>query len=138
MQPADWEPLADLFAARLPEFDAVYAVPGAEVLTAQVARIRGVPDYTASGFPAGSGEAALFTVHLQAAERAQQAVQAAQNAGWRVLVLGTAVERTNKGGRALLAELGVQVRAATQVADTPSGLVLERRTPDRWTTQAAE
>lgn len=128
----DWQPIAELFAAKLPEFDAVIAMPGAEPIAAKVAAVRGVPDLTA-GLTGKAGELVIFAAHLLDGQAEQQVVQQAAAAGWKVLLVATAVERTNKGARALLADSDIPVRAVTQVADTPTGLVFERRTPDRWT-----
>lgn len=144
MHSGDWTPLAELFAARLPEFDAVVAMPGARVMAEQVARMRGVPLLeildTAGGpqLPPSDlrGDALLLTTHLKTGEaEAAVAAQAAAR-GLQVTVLGTAVERTSQGGRNRLTPGGVTVRAAMQVADTPDGLNIERRTPDRWTASA--
>ena len=145
MTAQDWAPLADLFAARLPEFDAVVALPGAETLGEQVAQMRGVPLLRAgagalSG-PAGAGgqgegEALLLTPQLGTGDAELAALQQARDQRLNITVLGTAVERTSLGGRQRLTQLGITVRAALQLADTPEGLNLERRTPDRWLTSA--
>lgn len=129
----EWRPIAELFAAKLPEFDAVYAMPGAESIAAEVAGARGVPNLTATGFQAPVGEVVLIASQLLDGHAEKELAAQARAAGWKVLLVATAVERTNKGARALLDELGIPVRAVTQVADTPRGLVFERRTPDRWT-----
>ncbi|AAF11306.1 hypothetical protein [Deinococcus radiodurans] len=144
MTAQDWAPLADLFAARLPEFDAVVALPGAETLGEQVAQMRGVPLLHAGtralsgpqGASAVQGEALLLTPQLGSGDAELAALQQARDQGLNVTVLGTAVERTSLGGRQRLTQLGVTVRAALQLADTPEGLNLERRTPDRWLTSA--
>lgn len=142
LQPRDWQSLAELFAARLPDFDAVIAMPGAEALAAQVARMRGVPLWPAGeagdpppdrglANPSGPG-ALLLTVHLGSGEPELAVVEQAAARGVAVRLLGAGVERTSQGARARLLEAGTQVRAAVQLADTPGGLTLERRTPDRW------
>ena len=144
MEERDWAPLAELFAARLPEFDAVVALSGAETLGEQVAQMRGVPLLHAGagalsgpqGAGAVQGEALLLTPQLGNGDAELAALQQAREQGLNVTVLGTAVERTSLGGRQRLTQLGVTVRAALQLADTPEGLNLERRAPDRWLTSA--
>ena len=127
-----WQNVAELFAARLPEFDALYSCPGAEELAAQVARTRGVPHLSGPDWPAPEGEVVVLTVQLQDGLPELEAVLQARAAGWRVPLVVTAVERTDQGARARLTAEGVQVRAAVQVAATPRGLVFERRSPERW------
>ena len=144
MNAQDWAPLAEVFAARLPEFDAVIALPGTEVLGEQVAQMRGVPLLRAdlsAGQPhwqdmTVTGEALLLTAHLESGETELAAMQQAQAQGLSVPVLAAAVERTSLGGRQRLTQAGTVIRAALQLADTPDGLNLERRAPDRWLTSA--
>lgn len=144
MQDRDWTPLAELFAARLPEFDAVIAMPDTQLMAQQVARMRGVPlldaQFSESGLQlyAGGigGEALLLTAHLKAGDAEADVTEQAKAQGLRVTVVGAAVERTSLGGRNRLTLHGVTVRAAMQVADTPGGLNIERRAPDRWTASA--
>lgn len=131
----DWLPLAEVFAAALPECDAVLATPGGEILAAQTARIRGLNDL--SGQPweplgGGGGELVIISAHLQTGDAEAQLVAQAQAAGWRVLRVAAAVERTNQGARQRLSGQGVRVQAALQLADTPAGLIFERRPPERW------
>ena len=143
MKAADWTPVAELFAARLPEFDTVIALPDAESLGEQVARMRGVPLLQVvreeSGVSLDGGavlttpaEAVLLTAHLGSSDEELSALAQAKAQGLRVSVIGAAVERTSLGGRQRLKLEGVTVRATLQLADTPQGLNLERRTPDRW------
>lgn len=127
-----WQPLAELFAAKLPEFDAVYAVAGAEPIAGEVAHARGVPDLTGQVRQGSGGKLVIFTSHLQSGVAEEQACLQARQAGWDVPLVAAAVERTNQGARAKLEELGIKVRAAVQIADTPHGLVFERRSPERW------
>ncbi len=49
--------------------------------------------------------------------------------GWRVLTIAAIVERTNTTGRARVELQGINIRTAVQIADTPRGLVMERRFP---------
>ena len=130
---ADWQATADLFAAKLPEFDAVLALPGADVLAGAVARARGVPlCHSAAQLPAGGGEAVGIVPQLLEGTEWENVAAELRAAGWKLLLVAAAVERTNKGARTLLGEQDIPVRAVLQVADTPRGLVFERRTPDRW------
>ena len=133
MSPQAWQSVAELFAVRLPEFDAVLYLPGAEALAGEVARARGISAYqSAAELPPSGGEVVILAAHLTGAEAVCRLAQEARAAGWTVLLVGAAVERTNKGARPQLGELDLPVRALLQVADTPSGLVFERRTADRW------
>ena len=144
LQDSDWTPLAELFAARLPEFDAVIAMPDAHSMAQQVAHMRGVPLLDVQASESGiqlqtggvGGEALLLTAHLKAGDAEAEATAQAKAQGLQVTVVGAAVERTSLGGRNRLTPHGVTVRAAMQVADTPDGLNIERRAPDRWTASA--
>lgn len=144
MSAAEWAALSEVLAARLPEFDAVIALPGAEVLGEQVAQMRGVPLLRAdlgTGRPrwddtALTGEALLVTAQLESGEAELAAVQQARAQGLTVPVLAAAVERTSLGGRQRLTQTGAVIRAALQLADTPHGLNVERRAPDRWLSSA--
>lgn len=134
MERGDWQGVAELFAARLPEFDAVYAMPGAQDLALLVAQTRGVPvltDETPISL-LGEGEIIVLSAHLKDGEAEEKAMRALAQQGWRVLLVVTALEQTTRGARPRLAEQGVPVRAALQVAETPRGLVFERRSPERW------
>ncbi|GAA5502064.1 hypothetical protein Dxin01_01803 [Deinococcus xinjiangensis] len=133
MDAQDWQPIADLFAAKLPEFDAVIGLPDADLLALAVAKARGVPLYhSASSLGQGGGEVLVMTAQLQGGQPLQTLAEQIQRAGWTLPLVAAAIERTNKGARTLLGEMGITVRAVLQVADTPAGLVFERRTPDRW------
>ncbi|WP_092262676.1 hypothetical protein [Deinococcus reticulitermitis] len=144
LAPQAWLPLAELFAARLPEFDAVIALPGDALVAEQVSRLRGVPLLCAEPGPGGwtlqgkpgeevtGGEAVLLTEHLVNGVTEAAVIEQAQRRGLRVLLVGTAVERTSLGARSRLWELGVTVQTALQLADTPWGLIQERRQPERW------
>lgn len=137
LTPADWQPVAELFDARLPHFDAVITLPDSRELAEQVAQLRGVPLLLARADhltgPAVSGEAVLLTLHLGSSEPIMQAIAAAQARGLSIGIVGAATERTNLSARQHLAQRGVIVRAALQLADTPRGLQIERRNPDHWT-----
>lgn len=143
MQPQDWTPVAELFAAKLPEFDLVICTQNDLDLARPVAQARGVPVLTTLQdergrptltVPAGvSGEALLLVKHLQDGQLEADIVAQAKQAGLSVPLVGAAIERTTQGARTQLEAQGVSVRAVLQLADTPDGLVFERRTQDRWT-----
>lgn len=131
LTPDEWQGVSDLLAVRLPEFDGVYSVPGAEVLGTALAQARGVP-HLQHWTDHSPGEAIILTPYLQDGQVEEAACRAGQDAGWQVTHVVAAAERTTQGARARLTELGLTVRAAVQVADTPTGLVFERRSPERW------
>lgn len=132
MAAREWAALGSVFAARLPEFDVVVAVPGAQELARAVAGARGVPVLSGPWTGPEGAQAFVLGVQLLGGEAERGAVLAARQQGLTVDMLGTAIERTSWGGRQLLGGLGVRVRAAVQVADAPWGLLFERRAPDRW------
>lgn len=137
----DWANLAEIFAATLPEIDAVIALPGAAELAGSLARARGV---MCLGVPLDadvdrwlplvppSGEVVLITAHLWDGEAELEATARATEHGLRVVALAAAVERTTAGARRRFESQGVRVYTALQLADTPEGLVFERRAPKRW------
>lgn len=141
MSPQEWADLAQVFAAALPELDAVLSLPGGAHLAASLARARGVmlldaalPGEVDSWLPLipPSGEVVLVTEHLQGGGPELEAVALATSHGLRVVAVAAAVERTSAGARGRLELQGVRVYTALQLADTPRGLVFERRAPRRW------
>lgn len=127
----DWVDLAYVFAAALPEIDAVIPVPGGEALAAALARSRGIPvlhpprpDHDL--FP---GEVALVTGHLQGGLPEMEALLRAERCNLRVLSVAAAIERTGGAGRTRLELQDVRVQSAVLLADTPGGLTFERRIP---------
>lgn len=141
MSAGEWDNLAQVFAAALPELDAVLALPGAAELAQSLARARGVtpldaalPGEVDTWLPLipPSGEVVLVTDHLQGGGPELEAVALATGHGLRVLAVAAAVERTSAGARSRLELQGVRVYTALQLADTPNGLVFERRAPRRW------
>lgn len=136
MTAKDWKPLAEVYAATLPEADTIMAVAGAEALAQEVGRIRGL-DVVMAGQPVSLAEGAgvlVITAHLLGGEAEIRTIN--QLAPARAVAVVAAVERTNMGARSLLGERGVKVLAALQLADTPAGLIVERRSPQRWTVPA--
>lgn len=139
-----WQPLAEVYAATLPEADLLVALPGAELLAGEVARMRGIPLLLAHQLPAAelesvaptAREALMITAHLQDGTAERKAAQQLEQLGLEVVAVAAAVERTNMGARRDLNDLGIRVLAAVQLADTPDGLILERRAPNRWTIPA--
>lgn len=141
LAPQAWLPLAELFAARLPEFSAVIALPGDALVAEQLSRLRGVAllraqpgptGWTVQGEAPSGGEAVLLTEHLIDGATEAAVIEQARRLGLRVVLVATAVERTSLGARSRLRALGVAVQTALQIADTPWGLIQERRQPDRW------
>ena len=130
----EWQPVAELFSVRLPEFDAVYALPGAELLGEAIALARGVPLIHAQEWPGtdAPGELLILTAQLKDGSAEEAVMMQARQQGWQVPLLAAAVEHTNLNGRARLTPQGLTVRAAVQVASTPHGLTFERRSPERW------
>lgn len=134
----DWSALAVLFAAALPELDALIAPPGSAALAGALARTRGIPvlDLTRppEPIPAGwiAGEVALITDHLTDGLPELTALLNAERRGLQVRAVVAAIERTGSRGRTRLELQGLRVQAAVQLADTPQGLAFERRTPREW------
>lgn len=136
----DWETLAELFAVRLPELDAVIAAPGSARLAQALARVRGIPlldlagagptGTTPSG-PAGP-QAVLVTDHLGDGVGELTELLRAERRGLRVWGVIAAIERSGARGRTRLELQALRVQAAVRLADTPAGLAFERRTPGRW------
>ncbi|MBB5235492.1 hypothetical protein [Deinococcus budaensis] len=142
----DWEALAELFAVRLPELDAVLAPPGSARLARALARVRGIPllDLAAGGgltdaaltpgglrAPAGP-VAVLVTDHLGDGVDELTELWRAERRGLRVWGVIAAIERSGARGRTRLELQALRVQAAVRLADTPAGLAFERRTPGRW------
>lgn len=134
----DWRALATLFAAALPELDALIAPPGSAALAVALAGARGIPvlDLTVSPgpLPAGwvAGEVALVTDYLTDGLPELTALLHAERQGLRVRAVVAAIERTGSRGRTRLELQALRVHAAVQLADTPHGLAFERRTPRQW------
>lgn len=137
----DWAELAGRFGALLPEFDGVIALPGAQQLAESVARTRGVPTvHTARVLTTGhwtlldaigsvDAEVVMVTDQLTDGLAELETMLLCAVKGIRVIAVVAAVERTNAAGRIRLELQDVPVLSAVQLADTPVGLVFERRTP---------
>lgn len=138
--------VAGRFGALLPEFDLIAALPGAQQLADLLGRARGVQTLHAAQvvgtghltllLPSTaaehlSGEVVIVTEHLTdgLAELETMMLCAAKNL--KVISVVAAVERTNAAGRIRLELQDVTVLSAVQLADTPTGLVFERRIPQR-------
>ncbi|EYB67516.1 hypothetical protein DEIPH_ctg040orf0095 [Deinococcus phoenicis] len=138
----DWENLAGLFAAVLPELDAVLALPGGHPLAHALAHARGIPVLDALSSPrpeipeqpadSARAEVALVTGYLTDGLPELEALLRAERRGLRVLAVASAIERTDARGRTRLELQALPVQAAVQLAETPGGLTFERRTPRRW------
>jgi len=137
----DWEALAAVFAAALPDLDALIAPPGPGRLAQALARLRGIPllDLMAPPGPDGEQtgleiglEVALVTDHLGDGIEELTALLRAERRGLRVRGVAAAIARSGARGRTRLELQALRVHAAVQLADTPGGLAFERRTPGRW------
>ena len=128
----EWQPVAELFNVRLPEFDALYAMPGTEILGLAIANARGVPEISTQGWPESPGELLILTTQLKDGLAEETVMNQARQMGWQVRLVAAAVEHTSLNGRARLTQHSLVVRAAVQVASTPRGLTFERRSPERW------
>ncbi|PTA68929.1 hypothetical protein [Deinococcus arcticus] len=132
--------LAEYFSAHLPEVDVLVALPGAEALAAATASLRGTslaPFDPVRGLHTrpemrgvrGQPVAALLTPELIDGHLELQALLHAEHLGWEVRAVAAAVERTTGPGRARLEFQGVPLLVPVLLADTPGGLVFERRIP---------
>lgn len=142
----DWAEVAGRFGALLPEFDVVIALPSAQQLAELVARTRGLAAVRAARVPhtghwtlldtLGSataqgltGEIVIVTEHLTDGLAEMETLLLCATQGLKGIAVVAAVERTNAAGRIRLELQDVTVLSAVQLADTPVGLVFERRTP---------
>lgn len=148
----DWQAISDVFAVGLPEFDGILALPSSAILAEQVANARGVPfvvaqysneDHTwvlpqLGRLASSESEFIVLTDYLQDGFNEVELLENALQDGVKVRWVGAAVERSNLGARNRLVALGAEVRAVFQIADTPQGLVFERRSPNRWVPNSDE
>lgn len=142
----DWTELAGRFGALLPEFDLVVALPTAPQLAELLAHTRGVPAlHAARGSTTGHWtlldaadsavqeglpkEVVIVTEHLTDGLAELETMLLCAESGLHVVAVVAAVERTNAPGRIRMELHDVTVLSAVQLADTPVGLVFERRTP---------
>ncbi|MFB9992620.1 hypothetical protein ACFFLM_11640 [Deinococcus oregonensis] len=146
LQARDWVEVAGRFGALLPEFDLVIALSGAQRLGDLLARTRGVPalhatrvastghwtllndpqDSAAEGPPR---EVVIVTEQLTDGLAELEMLLLCATRGLKVISVVAALERTNAAGRIRLELQDLTVLSAVQLADTPVGLVFERRTP---------
>lgn len=147
----DVRELAEWASRVLPEVDGLVCLPHASALGTALGQLRGLPVVTAE-FNAETGvlrlppehrrdrflgqELGLVTTHLQGGLPELELCLRSMQHDLRVTQLITAVERTNAGGRARLELQGVQIHAALCLADTPRGLVFERRFPTEEPSQS--
>lgn len=137
----DIQSISDEFVVGLPEIDAVIGLPGAEGLAQALATLRGLPLIMAhreetSGWwsfdtePAErTQQAVIVTEHFTDGLPELEVVVQASKLGYLVEWVACAIERTNEPGRSRLELQGLQILPAVQLADTPRGLVMERRFP---------
>lgn len=143
-----WAEVAGRFGALLPEFDLIAALPGAQQLADLLGRTRGVPTLHAARLADTghwtlldaadrtadeplSGEVVIVTEHLTDGLAELETMLLCATRGLKVISVVAAVERTNAAGRIRLELQDVTVLSAVQLADTPTGLVFERRIPQR-------
>ncbi|GAA0504992.1 hypothetical protein [Deinococcus depolymerans] len=150
LSPLELQAAADFFSVTLPEFDVAVALPGAQGLAQAAAELRGAFLVTAGRTAAGRWElfapdlagitrelgagrrparAALFTPQLKSGLKELEVLLTVARPGWLVPALAAGVARTDALGRARLELQGVRVVTPVMLADTPTGLVFERRYP---------
>lgn len=136
LSPAEWDDLAAVVASQLPEVDVVIAFPDEHPLAWGLGQLRGLPVLGADLQPGKgsargplSGEGVLVSEQLGDGLAEIEIIMRAEAHGLNVPLVVTPIERTNMGGRSRLELQTVQVKAVIQLADTPNGLVAERRTP---------
>ena len=137
----DLQSIVDYFSVSLREFDVVIGLPGAPELAQALALLRGTPLILAtrdedSGWWVMDADAAeatqtavIVTDHFTDGLPELEIVVQASKLGYLVEAVACAIERTNDRGRSRLELQGLAVGAAVQIADTPRGLVMERRFP---------
>ncbi|WP_189066243.1 hypothetical protein [Deinococcus seoulensis] len=146
----DVQDAADYFSAVLPDFDVALVLPGAEALAGAVADLRGAFVVHAERHPSGfmrlgapnwadvqrelraqsrPARAALFTPQLRGGLDELEVLLAATHQGWTVQGVAAGVAHTNDAGRVRMELQGVPVVTPVMLADTPTGLVFERRFP---------
>ena len=128
----EWTELALVFAALLPEVDAVLALPDAEGFGEALADVRGVPVLGAlarrEGGP-GQRDVVLVTRDLTDGMNELRALLNAEHSALRVRAVVAAITRTDGLGHVRLELQGLPVLSAVRLAGTPEGLVFERRIP---------
>lgn len=137
----DLQSIVDYFSVSMREFDVVIGLPGARELAQALAELRGTPLILAtrdeeSGWWVMDADAAeltqtavIVTDHFTDGLPELEIVVQASKLGYLVEAVACAIERTNDRGRSRLELQGLEVGAAVQIADTPTGLVMERRFP---------
>lgn len=146
----DVQDAADYFSAVLPDFDVALVLPGAAPLAVAVADLRGAfvvqaerqpsghMHLTAPDWPQISDElrdqarparAVLFTPQLQSGLSELEVMLAATHQGWTMRAVAAGVAHTNDAGRVRMELQGLPVVTPVLLADTPTGLVFERRFP---------
>lgn len=115
--------------ALLPPVGVLIPLPGAEGVAEQLGAWRGLPVVRASGVDAlrGSADAALVTTQLSDGVAELDLCLRAAHSAVRVRAVAALVERTGAGGRSRLELQGTEVLPVLEVADTPEGLLFERR-----------
>lgn len=139
--------VAEYFTVKLPDVDVLIALPGAEDLTRVLKALRGLPFVRAT--PGADGrdrlqgsalqtpgeiqpgrhgvQAALVSLDVTDGLPELRAMHLAAHQGWRVGAVAAAVIRTDAPGHVRLSLQGVPLLSPVVLADTPSGLVFERR-----------
>lgn len=140
--------VADYLSVHLPDVDVLIATPGAVGLAQNLGILRGIPTVTATSLaghwtlvgPAlhqprdiqpmwGPVSAAVITVELLSGQAELAAAVLGAQKGWKVAAVAAAVARTDAAGHVRLALQELPVITPVQLADTPRGLIFERRTP---------
>lgn len=129
----EWTELALVFAALLPEVDAVLGLPDAGDLAGALAEVRGILAVDAlaplQGGP-GQRDVVLVTRDLTDGMAELRALLNAEHFGGKVRAVVAAITRTDELGHVRLELQGLPVLSAVRLAGTPGGLVFERRIPN--------
>lgn len=137
----EWAGVADHFSALLPEFGAVIALPSAAPLALLLSQARGVPTLKAtpeahSGHwtllgpvQAVTDNTILVTEQLAEGVAEMEVLLLATAQPLNVIAVVAGIEFTPAGGRSQLEMQGVAVWSAVQLAQAPTGWILERRLP---------
>ncbi|GGK90684.1 hypothetical protein [Deinococcus radiotolerans] len=140
--------VAGYFSSALPEVDVLITTPGAESLTHELSRLRGVPSVSLArvggrwllvGGPLEKPgqirplrqqvQAAVISLELEDGLPELAALILADHQSWQVAAIAAAVQRTDESGHVRLSLLNVPVISPVVLAGTPQGLVFERRLP---------
>ncbi|MFC4455547.1 hypothetical protein [Deinococcus sonorensis] len=135
---AFWAELAAQLAPQLPPAEILLVLPGGEPLAGALAahlklpfqvlhHASGAPDHWVLPDAPLPSFGLLVTTYLTTGVPEMELSVLAQRAGCELRTVVCAVERSTAGGRHRLLQLGVNTLAGQRIAETPRGLILERR-----------